>query len=112
MMGDLSFPWGNSDEEIYVLGSGFSGRRSANVISMPTPPKNGRSHPTPKPVALMTHLIERCPAGTILDPFMGSGTTLVAARDMGRKAIGIEIEERYCEVAVKRLSQGVFPFGG
>jgi hypothetical protein len=68
-----------------------------------------RWHPTQKPVRLMRWCVERYtdPVATILDPFMGSGTTLRAAKDLGRKAIGIEIEERYCEIAAKRMSQMV-----
>lgn len=67
-------------------------------------------HCTPKPEKLMTWLIGLSPQSRlILDPFMGSGTTLRAAKDLGRKAIGIEIEEKYCEIAARRMTQEVFP---
>ncbi len=66
-------------------------------------------HPTMKPLSLMLTILSepRTPAGVVLDPFAGSGTTLRAAKDLGRKAIGIEIDERYCEIAVRRLGQEV-----
>jgi len=72
-------------------------------------PRVDGDHPTQKPEKLMRDFVALFsdPGETILDPFMGSGTTLRAAMDLGRKAIGIEIEERYCEIAVKRLQQSV-----
>jgi len=71
-----------------------------------------RVHPTQKPVKLLTILIKQYSksADILLDPFMGSGTILVAAKELGRRAIGIEIEERYCAIAVERLAQGVLNF--
>lgn len=72
-------------------------------------PKVQGQHPTTKPDRLVRSFITDFtdPGDLILDPFMGSGTTLRAAKDLGRRAIGIEREEKYCEIAVKRLSQGV-----
>jgi site-specific DNA-methyltransferase (adenine-specific) len=64
-----------------------------------------RNHPNEKPVTVMARLLEATPPGVVADPFMGSGSTLVAARQLGRRCIGIEVEERYCEVAVRRLDQ-------
>lgn len=109
-MGDLSLPWGPSDEEIYILGSGFVGKRTGTVLRSNRIGAVEAVHPTQKPEWLMVRLIKACPPGVVLDPFMGSGTTLVAAKLEGRKAIGIEIEERYCEIAANRLAQGVLTF--
>jgi site-specific DNA-methyltransferase (adenine-specific) len=68
-----------------------------------------KQHPAEKPLALVHHLAAATNWATLLDPYAGTGTALVAAQRLGRRAIGIEIEERYCEIAAQRLSQGVLP---
>ena len=107
-------PWFSTDEDVWLLGSGWVGKPTGTVITT----KEQRSleparvgHPTPKPIGLMQSLIAKCPPGTIADPFAGSGSTLVAAKALGRKAIGVELEERYCEIAARRLAQDVLDFG-
>ena len=73
----------------------------------------GFEHPSPKPLCLMKWLVSELSSvgETILDPFAGSGTTGRAAKDLGRKAVLIEREERYCEIAARRMAQGVLDFG-
>lgn len=71
------------------------------------PFETGGEHPAPFPLRLATTAINSTKASLIVDPFMGSGTTLRAAKDLGRKAIGIEVDERYCEIAAKRMAQEV-----
>lgn len=101
--GDCELAWTNIDRKSVkkktVEWNGLLGKERERV------------HPTQKPLELMSWCIENYSeeGDVILDPFMGSGTTLRAAKDLGRKAIGIEIEEKYCEIAVKRLAQEVLP---
>lgn len=109
-MGDLSLPWGPSTEEIYVIGSGFVGKRGGSTLRANRLGSSRSEHPTEKPQTILRQLLSACPPEwLVVDPFMGSGSLLEAARDMGRAAIGIEIEERYCEIAAKRLQQEVLP---
>lgn len=107
-MGDLSIPWKPSDQEIYVLGrEGWTGTRDSNVLRfapVQSMAKNGRVHPHQKPLALLEALIAKT-TGIVADPTAGSGSTLVAAQRLGRRAIGVELDEAYCEIAARRLSQ-------
>lgn len=115
--GMRSTAWFSADEEVYVLGSGFTGKPEQNVITT-LDRRDGAygevarlGHPTPKPVSLLERLIAKCPEGVIADPFAGVGSTLIAARNLGRRAIGVELEERYCETIASRLAQQTFDFG-
>jgi DNA modification methylase len=83
----------------------FTSRTARDLILMKGAYGTDREHPAQKPVALMVELIKNSAGGPILDPYAGSGTTLLAARQLGRQAYGIEIEERYCELIAKRLEQ-------
>lgn len=110
-MGDLSFPWKGSWEEIYIGGNGWEGRRDEGIIKgcwIVTRKSMGRCHPNEKPVSLMVKLLEKQPkAQIIVDPFAGSCPVGRAAKDLGKKAVLIEREERYCEVGAKRMAQEV-----
>lgn len=72
-----------------------------------------KEHPTQKPIGFLRRIVETAtpPGGVVLDPFTGSGTTLRAALDVGRQAIGVELSAEYCEIAARRLSQMVLPLG-
>lgn len=111
--GDLANAFGVSHEEVYLIGEWRkTGKRQGSVIRTTQGMAwltETSGHPTPKPLALMERLVGAAPPGVIADPFAGSGSTLVAARNLGRQAIGVEIEERYCEIIARRLDQQVLP---
>lgn len=108
-MGDLKHEYGRQWEAcLFYPGERHAfTKRPVDVIRVDCVSPDKLMHPNEKPVALMQKLISHHQCQTILDPFMGSGTTLVAAKLEGRQAVGIEINEKYCESAANRLDQGV-----
>ena len=101
---DCEMAWTNMNKATRLLRSRWQGMLQADMKN-----KEFRWHPTQKPLAVIRWCISQAPNNTetILDPFMGSGTILRAAKDLRRKAIGIEIEEEYCEIAATRMAQMV-----
>ena len=79
--------------------------RPAKAYTSTRNPDGQRDHPTQKPLGLMRWCLDLLPDGSVADPFAGSGTTLAAAKYAGRRAVGVEMSERYCEIAAKRLAQ-------
>ncbi len=108
---DISFPWRGwlmNSEAIMVFSKPDAKWSTPEVYSRDcyrVGPWGKNGHPNAKPPSVVADIIMKMSAQTILDPFMGSGTTLRAAKDLGRKAVGVEIEERYCEIAAKRCNE-------
>lgn len=115
----VRLPWLSNWEPVFVLGDWPSVTPDRDsVLRTRHRAASGYSgyatragHPHTKPLDVLEALVEACPPGIVADPFVGSGSTLIAARNLGRRAIGVEIEERYCELAARRLSQGSLDFG-
>lgn len=104
---DCELAWTNRDSAVRMFRWQWAGMLQENMGR-----KDFRTHPTQKPLALMKWCISLFPdAKTVLDPFLGSGTTLVAAKAMGLTGVGMEREEKYCEISANRLRQEVFDFG-
>jgi len=107
ILSDGEVAWYSKGRGVYIFSHMWAGYRRASEQF------DQRLHPTQKPAALMRWCIARASldhAALICDPYMGSGPVLQAAKELGHRAIGIEIDERYCEIAARRLSQEVFDF--
>lgn len=103
---DCELAWTNLEKAVRRITYRWMG-----MLTEPGVPKEERWHPTQKPEAVMRWALVQAGGeiATVLDPFMGSGTTLVAAKRLGKHAVGIEREEKYCEIAARRLAQEALP---
>jgi DNA modification methylase len=111
--GDPLTCWKQTWELIQVSRTGeLSGPRDSAVLRFQPDKADYALHPSPKPVELLRYLIGKVADLPVVDPFMGLGSAVRAAKDLGRRAIGIEIEERYCEIAAQRCSQEVLGLVG
>lgn len=103
---DCELAWTNLNKAVRKLTYRWNG-----MLQAPHCPREKREHPTQKPEPVIRWALQMAPSSvtSVLDPFMGSGTTLVAAKRLGRSAVGIEREEKYCEIAARRLAQEALP---
>ena len=103
---DCELAWTNLDKAVRKLSYRWNG-----MLQEPGCPREVRVHPTQKPEPVMRWALMHAPRDvrTVLDPFMGSGTVLAACKRLGRSAVGIEVDERYCEIAASRLAQEALP---
>jgi len=105
---DAELAWTNINQPVRLISHRWNG-----MLRAKSDDGDYRVHPTQKPVPVMRWCLGFAPeARTVIDPYMGSGTTLIAARDLGKRAVGVEREERYCEIAAERCRQEVLDFGG
>ena len=106
--------WRNQHENVVFASNGqpapMLNRGMGSVLTFTSVSPNKRNHATEKPTELIAAIIKAVPGELILDPFLGSGTTAYCAKKLNRHCIGIEIEEKYCEIAAKRCSQSAFDF--
>lgn len=110
-------PFRYTHENVFLRGEGWTRTSASSYSILRFPRSDGMGneersqHPHRKPVGLMEALIGAAPAGVVADPFAGSGSTLVAAKNLGRQVIGIELDESYCEIIAKRCSQDLLDLG-
>lgn len=112
LQADVELAWSNLGGPARLVRQYWNGGSGKHAERVAEGQAKGSFHPNQKPLGVMRWVISRCPDGVILDPYAGSGSTLIAAKSLGRRAIGIEIEARWADRAAQRLSQEVLELVG